>query len=140
RLIAQIVAAVVGAGFVILIQGAAILYYGTYSRFTLFEAPEILAAAPDAAQWVWLPGRAVMGEAAAPLALLLAGAIALAAAIGFSAASYGRLALSTTGLSHVQSRRSPARRPFPAGSQRQALRRKEWRLLLRDPWLVSQTL
>ncbi len=140
RLIAQIVAAVVGASFVILIQGAAILYYGSYSRFALFEAPEILTAAPDALHWVWLPARAVLGEAAALLTLLLVGAMALAATIGFSAASYGRLALSTTGLSHVQSRRAPARRPFPAGSQRQALRRKEWRLLLRDPWLVSQTL
>src|SRR5438477_11223625 len=35
--------------------------------------------------------------------------------------------------------RSPAR-AFRAGSQRQALRRKEFVLLRRDPWLVSQTL
>jgi ABC-2 type transport system permease protein len=140
RLIAQIVAAVVGAGFVILIQGAGILYYGSYSRFTLFEAPQVLAAVPEASSWVWLPARAVMGDWPSLLLLLLVGAVCLAAAIGFSAASYGRLALSTTGLSHVHSRRAPARRAFPAGSQRQALRRKEWRLLLRDPWLVSQTL
>jgi len=35
--------------------------------------------------------------------------------------------------------RSPAR-AFRAGSQRQALRRKEFVLLRRDPWLVSQSL
>jgi ABC-2 type transport system permease protein len=31
-------------------------------------------------------------------------------------------------------------RPFRAGSRKSALRRKEFRLLWRDPWLVSQTL
>ena len=140
RLVAQVVAAIVGAGFIILIQGAAILYYGSYSRFTLFGTPEIVAAAPDPSSWIWLPARALLGDMVALLALLLAGAAALAAAVGISAGSYGRLALSTTGLSHVRTRRAPGRHAFAAGSQAQALRRKEWRLLLRDPWLVSQTL
>ncbi|MEI5617512.1 hypothetical protein WB403_51355, partial [Streptomyces brasiliscabiei] len=38
-------------------------------------------------------------------------------------------------------RTRPAReRPFRGGSPQQALRRKEFILLWRDPWLVSQTL
>ncbi|MCS6759754.1 MAG: permease, partial [Candidatus Devosia euplotis] len=46
RLIAQIVAAIVGAGFVIGLQGAAILYYGKMSRFTILQSAEPVAAAP----------------------------------------------------------------------------------------------
>ena len=36
--------------------------------------------------------------------------------------------------------RARQRAPFRATTPRQALRRKEWMLLRRDPWLVSQTL
>ncbi|MDY6961971.1 MAG: permease, partial [Pseudomonadota bacterium] len=38
RFISQIVAAIIGAGFVIGIQAAAILYYGDFSRFALFQS------------------------------------------------------------------------------------------------------
>ncbi|WDR03999.1 hypothetical protein PSQ19_08270 [Devosia algicola] len=79
RLIAQIIAAVVGAGFIIGIQAAAIIYYGKFSRFTLLQSSEIVAAAPDLANILWLPARAAMGDLAAlvPVALTGFGALAL---------------------------------------------------------------
>jgi len=47
RLVAQIVAAVIGAGFVIALQVAAILSYGTLSRFAVLTSDAVAAFAPD---------------------------------------------------------------------------------------------
>ncbi|KRA40189.1 hypothetical protein [Devosia sp. Root635] len=140
RLIAQIVAGIVGAGFVIGIQAAAILHYGNMNRFALFQSADIVAAAPDIGSLLWLPARAAMGDGMASAIMLAIGLGALALAIGVSASSYGRLAISAAGLNHVSSQRRPSPRAFRAASQRQVLRLKEWRLLQRDPWLLSQTL
>ena len=46
QLIAQILAAVVGAAFVIGIQAAAILSYGTLSRFAVLQSQAVVARAP----------------------------------------------------------------------------------------------
>ncbi|MET3924479.1 permease [Devosia sp. 2618] len=140
RLIAQIVAALVGAGFVIGIQAAAILYYGNMSRFSLFQSADFIAAAPGVESWVWIPARAVMGDLGESLALLVIGLGALGVTIAVTASSYGHHAISAAGLNHVRSQRRPSTRPFRSGSQRHVLRIKEWRLLQRDPWLLSQTL
>jgi ABC-2 type transport system permease protein len=46
----------------------------------------------------------------------------------------------TAGVSHAATRQ-PGRSPrFRARTPRRTLRQKEWKLLLRDPWLVSQSL
>ncbi|KKC37351.1 permease [Devosia epidermidihirudinis] len=140
RLIAQIVAAVVGAGFIIGIQAAAILYYGSFSRFSVFQSADVIAAAPAIGNALWLPAEAAMGDIGALVVCLIIGLGALALTIGLSASSYGRLAISAAGLSHVRSLRKQTNRPFRAASQHHVLRVKEWRLLQRDPWLLSQTL
>lgn len=140
RFIAQIVAAIVGAGFVIGIQAAAIVYYGNMSRFAVFQSAELIAAAPGEDSLLWLPAHALAGDPLALIILLVIGFGALALMIGVSASSYGQLAISAAGLSHVRSQRKPSARAFRAGSQMHVLRLKEWRLLQRDPWLLSQTL
>ena len=140
RFISQIVAAIIGAGFVIGVQAAAILYYGDLSRFSLFQSQAIVEAAPDIGSAFWLPAKAAMGDVRALLIMLAIGLGALLLAIVVSASSYGRLAISAAGLNHVASQRRPSLRAFNPASQRQVLRLKEWRLLQRDPWLLSQTL
>ena len=75
RLISQIVAAIVGAGFIIGIQAAAIFYYGSISRMALFQSPEVIAAAPEVNSLVWLPAKAAMGD---PVALPVLAAAAFA--------------------------------------------------------------
>ncbi|MHA6691202.1 permease [Devosia sp. A449] len=140
RLIAQIVAGIVGAGFVIGIQAAAILYYGNMSPFALFQSADIVAAAPALDSLLWLPARAAMGEPVALTIMLAIGLGALAVTIAGTASSYGHHAISAAGFNHVRSQRRPSARRFRAASQRQVLRLKEWRLLQRDPWLLSQTL
>ncbi|MCZ4347114.1 permease [Devosia neptuniae] len=140
RLIAQIVAAVVGAGFVIGVQAAAIIYYGNMSRFTLLQSAELIAAAPAADSPFWLPAHALLGDPLSLTTLLAVGVGALIMMIVLTASSYGHHAISAAGLSHIRSQRRPSRRSFKPATTRQTLRRKEWRLLQRAPWLLSQTL
>jgi len=140
RFISQIVAAIIGAGFVIGVQAAAILYYGDFSRFALFQTQAIVDAAPMIDSPFWLPAKAAMGDTGSLLIMLTLGFGALALAVAVSASSYGRLAISAAGLNHVASQRRPSANAFRNASQRHVLRLKEWRLLQRDPWLLSQTL
>ncbi|QEE21135.1 permease [Youhaiella tibetensis] len=140
RFIAQVVAAIVGAGFVIGVQAVAILHFGSFSRFTLFQSSEVIAAAPDVDSLLWWPARAAMGEPLPALAVIATGLAALVVTVAATSSSYGFHAISTAGLHHVRRQAKPTRRPFRAWSQHQALRRKEWLLLQRDPWLLSQTL
>lgn len=139
RLIAQIIAAIVGAGFVIGIQAVAILQLGTYSRVSFFQSPAVVAAMPDAASPLWLPARAAMGDGMALAAFAVVGFGALLAVIWLSASSYGRHAIAAAGVAQMRSRQGVAR-AFRLRSVKQTLRAKEWKLLRRDPWLLSQTL
>src|SRR6516164_3215647 len=70
RLIAQILAAVIGAGFVIALQIAAILSYGTLSRFAVLTSDAAAAYAPDPGSLLWWPARAILGDSQALLLLL----------------------------------------------------------------------
>jgi ABC-2 type transport system permease protein len=139
RLIAQIVAAVIGAGFIIGIQAAAILSYGTMNRFAVLQSSSVVAGAPDLSSPLWLPARAAMGDFADLMLILLVGCGALVVAVAISAASFSRCAIAAAGVGQARVRHRTAVAFRPA-SPKQALRRKEWALLRRDPWLVSQTL
>ncbi len=140
RLVAQIVAAVIGAAFVIGLQVAAILSYGTLSRTDVLQSDALLALTPDIGSIFWWPARAVLGDGTALVGVLAASFVILAAAVAIISPRFGEYAIAaaSAGLSPT----SRARRPtnFRAISPRQVLRRKEWLLLRRDPWLVSQTL
>jgi ABC-2 type transport system permease protein len=143
RLAAQVLAAVIGASFLIGIQVVAIFSFNSLSRFTLLQDHALLAAMPAADSLTWLPARAAMGDVAA---LLLLGAVSLgflSLTIWQTSKKFAGLVLSAASVDEVTSVAKPARgvvRPFRQLSARQALRAKEWRLLKRDPWLVSQTL
>src|SRR3954470_17804848 len=79
RLVAQILAAIVGAGFVIALQVAAILSYGTLSRFAVLTSDAAAGLAPDAYSFLWWPARAVLGDIEALLLLLAAALVMLGA-------------------------------------------------------------
>ncbi len=140
RLTAQIVAAVIGAAFVIGLQVAAILSYGTISRASVLQSQAVLAHAPDLDSIVWWPARAALGDIIPLVGVLALGLALLGIAIVLVAPRFGEYALVAAGtgnFSHAGARRQTAFRP---ASPQAALRRKEWLLLRRDPWLVSQTL
>jgi ABC-2 type transport system permease protein len=139
RLAAQIVAAVVGATFVIGLQVAAILSYGTLSYFTFLKSDLLVSYVPTVESLIWWPARAMLGDPTALTAVLGIGALLLAAAIVTFSARFGEHAIAAAGISDagvIQRRRQGFRAVSPKG----ALRRKEWTLLRRDPWLASQTL
>lgn len=140
RFVAQVVAAVIGAAFVIGLQIAAILSYGTISRVSVLQSQAVLAHMPNSESVIWWPARAVLGDGVALFVVLVVSLTMLAAVIAVVAPRFGAYAISAAsvdGSPVVQVRRATA---FRATSPQHALRSKEWTLLRRDPWLVSQTL
>jgi ABC-2 type transport system permease protein len=140
RFVAQVVAAVIGAAFVIGLQVTAILSYGTLSRASVVESQTVVARAPGLDSFVWWPARAALGDGFALADVLVLSLALLAAVTTLVAPRFGEYAVtasSTADATACDARRSTR---FHSTSPRGALRRKEWMLLRRDPWLVSQTL
>ncbi len=140
RLIAQVVAAVVGAAFVIGLQVAAILSYGTISRVAVLQSQAVLAHAPGLASLLWWPARAALGDGVPLVGVIALSLALLGLAIVLVAPRFGQYALVAAGAGHSSSIGLRPLTAFRSMSPRSALRRKEWMLLRRDPWLVSQTL
>ena len=139
RLAAQIVAAVIAAVFIIGLQVAAILSHGTLSRMVFLESDTLVALVPDVDSLVWLPARAALGDLKA-LVVVLGGSLALlGGAILVFSARFGDHAIAASSVAGTGARQA-ARSGFRARSAARVLRQKEWTLLLRDPWLISQTL
>lgn len=140
RLASQIVAAVIGAAFVIILQVAAILSYGDLSRTEFLKSPSLIAAAPALDSAIWIPARAILGEAPALVIVFLTGLLTFALAIlGFARrfADYATIAVAENRTPSTRRQRADR---FAAASPAIVLRRKEWLLLARDPWLMSQSL
>jgi ABC-2 type transport system permease protein len=140
RLIAQIAAAVIGAGFVIALQFAVIASSGTVSRVALLASAPIVAMAPDIDSIVWWPARAVLGDVYALTIVLGASLVALGASIAAVAPRFASCVTAAASAAQTAARPSRPEAGFRTASPMATLRREEWRLLLRDPWLVSQTL
>ncbi|MDB5637605.1 MAG: permease [Bradyrhizobium sp.] len=139
RLVAQILAAIIGAGFVIALQIAAILSYGTLSRFAVLTSDAAAAFAPDLDSIVWWPARAALGDGEALLLLVAGGLMLLGVVMALFSASFADTAVRVSA-NAAPSQQGSRAKAFRRGSRQQALRRKEFLLLRRDPWLVSQTL
>ena len=139
RTIAQIASAFIGAVFAVGLQVAAIQSFGVPDRMAFLRSDALAALAPDPTSPVWGLARAAMGYPV-PLAVLVFVVIAsLGTAIAVLAPRFGHYVLLAGGVARGPSQRGGTglgRALSPA----QALRRKEWALLRRDPWLISQTL
>ena len=141
RLVAQIVAAVIGAAFVIGLQVAAILSYGTMSRIDFLQSDAVLARAPDAGSIVWLAGaRDPWRCAGARDRARREPRAARRRHRGVLGAASASMPIAAAGVSGSRVRQARWSSAFRRASPKAALRRKEWTLLRRDPWLVSQTL
>ena len=139
RLVAQILAAIIGAGFVIALQIAAILSYGTLSRFAVLTSDAAAAIAPDINSVVWWPARAALGDGETLLILLAVGLALLGTVMAVFSSQFADTAVGVSA-NAVRTNRGSSTSPFRVSSRQQALRWKEFMLLRRDPWLVSQTL
>jgi len=139
RLVAQILAAIIGAGFVIALQVAAILSYGTLSRFAVLTSDVAAAYAPDPDSPVWWPARAAIGNSELLALLLAASFVLLGGVMAVFSPKFASTVVSASAAA-TTIRRGPRTTAFRRGSRQQALRWKEFMLLRRDPWLVSQSL
>ena len=139
RFVAQILSAIIGAGFVIALQVAAILSYGTLSRFTVLTSDAVAAYAPDIDSILWWPARAAIGDVAPLLLVLALSLMLLGSVMATFSPRFADTALDAAAQS-AATRCNTRSKTFRGGSRRQSLRRKEFTLLMRDPWLISQTL
>ncbi|MEM1047494.1 MAG: permease [Pseudomonadota bacterium] len=140
RFIAQVIAAVIGAGFAIIVQIFAIVSYGRMSRLSVFMDTDVARALPGTESLVWLPARAFVGDVGAAFFFIAAGFGLLALVIALFSKRFAELALSTASVREHSGRTRNRTTGFRARSVRQVLRRKELVLLVRDPWLMSQSL
>jgi ABC-2 type transport system permease protein len=140
RFAAQVAAAIIGAAFVIGIQLAAMLSTGTLSRAAFLHSPVVVSHAPDIHSVFWWPARAALGDAICLLAVAaVCGTLFLIVAI-VAAPRFAGCALAAGSIAHETAPSRQTNRPFRSRSSAQALRWKEWLLLVRDPWLMSQSL
>jgi ABC-2 type transport system permease protein len=140
RVVAQILAAVVGAAFMVSLQVAAIIYYGTFSRIDILRSESLVALAPDFASILYWPARAMQSDPIALAGVLSIGVSLLAAAAIMFSPRFGDHVISAAGVARTSVRQRLSSTRFRTVSPKRALRNKEWMLLLRDPWLMSQTL
>ncbi len=140
RLVAQIIAAVVGAVFVIGVQALAILSANTLSRFAALQSDMLKRIAPGVDSVLWWPARAIMGDVPALVGVMAVSVLLLAAATMAFAGRFGVYATAAAGVSATLIRQRRRANAFGRTTPQRMLRRKEWTLLRRDPWLVSQTL
>jgi ABC-2 type transport system permease protein len=139
RLVAQIVAAIIGAGFVIALQVAAILSYGTLSRFAVLTSDAAAAYAPALDSPLWWPARAAIGDGMVLSWLMAGGLVLLGVVMAVFSPRFADTVVSVAATARSV-RRGPRAIAFRGGTRQQALRAKEFLLLRRDPWLLSQSL
>jgi ABC-2 type transport system permease protein len=140
RLIAQIVAAVIGAAFVIGLQIAAIFSAGNLSRYSALQSDWMLQHVPNTTSAFWWPARAVLGDYVALVSVVAFAVSVLGLAIAVFSSRFGEHSIAAAGVSSAAVRQRRSGLTFRRRSPARTLRRKEWTLLQRDPWLVSQTL
>lgn len=140
RLIAQIMAAVVGASFIIGLQVIAIVSYGSLSRLSVLNSDAVMRAVPTLESWWWLPAHAATGNLSALFATLLGAGVFFLMATRVGASAFQKTVLEALSVSVDKITQTPTKTPFVIRSKHGALMRKELMLLARDPWLVSQTL
>ncbi|MEE4014984.1 permease [Roseibium sp. FZY0029] len=140
RFYAQILAAVVGATFLIGMQVVAILSFGSMSRFTLFDPAFLANHAPDAGSPWWFLSHAVAGQTSATFLVFAVSLVFFAVGAWRGAVQFRSIVVLALGVTEKTPRGRTSERAFRGYSPLGALVHKELKLIVRDPWLVSQTL
>lgn len=139
RVIAQILAALIGAAVLLLSQLHALLPDSTRNALLGWLLRQVGPGGWMAADsWLWWPARAARGELLPLLSFVLlgAGVFTLAIALTWRSFLHGSQELVAAAAPRAtgRTRANFTRRPW------QVLLLKEWKLLLRDPHIISQTL
>lgn len=140
RVISQIVAAFVGASFVIGIQLVAIASIGTISRISFLKSEYFTSIAPNIDHWIWIPAKAASGDIAAIATFISLTVIIFGSILALYAGQFGETVLKASSGDFSRTGNSKRKVKFISKSAASVLRQKEWKVLLRDKWLFSQTL
>jgi ABC-2 type transport system permease protein len=146
RLAAQVIAAIIGSAFIIAIQVVAITSIGSMSQTAFFQSQIVIDHAPGPGNALWIPARAILGDPLSVVIVLTVGVLVLLVPMLLLSARLGDYALAAATADAAPGRKNNAGITrlflgrFRGATQGQLLRRKEWVLLLRDPWLASQSL
>ena len=92
-----VLAAVIGAAFIVGLQVGAVLSYGALSRTDVLRSQTLEAPALDLASAFWWPARAALGDIPALAAVLAASAMLFAAAILLLAPRFADVAIMASG-------------------------------------------
>lgn len=139
RVAAQITAAIVGGVFVIGLQTAAMFSSGTLQRLSVLQSETVLAHAPAPDSPVWWPAAAALGNGWDLFFVLAASLLIFLAVTARYAPRFAGYVLAASSVSEISRPAAGAHR-FKVLSPAASLRRKEQLLILRDPWLISQSL
>ncbi len=139
RLAAQILAAVIGGAFVIGLQIAAIFSTGTASRLALLRSRYVLANVPSLHNVLWWPARAALGDGAILTAVTAVSLVLLLAAMILYAPRFAAYAITATSTSERSGTSRGHEGSFCVRTAPSSLRHKEIIILMRDPWLISQS-
>lgn len=140
RVVAQVIGAVAGALLFLLSQAGNFMSYGDGTG-----APSAItrmmnaSGAIDLHSPLWLPARAALGEPLAVVLLGMAGLLAACLTVGFTHRFFVHGLQQAAGAGRVTSRPGTIRYRFER-SLFAAVIAKEWRLIRRDPHLISQVL
>ncbi len=138
RAATQVLATLVGAWFVICAQIFNFLPVATKDALHAALAHPVPGSWADTGTLLWLPARAAFGDLDALLSWSGFGLIVFGLAILTLAQAFAHGALIAAG-APASAARKTSQKSFRC-DRAGALRRKEWRLLARDPYLVSQVL
>jgi ABC-2 type transport system permease protein len=139
RLAAQIAAAIVGGLFVIGLQSAAMFSSGSLSRTAFLKSQWVLGHVPDPGSLLWAPARAALGDERDLLWTLGLAVLVFLAVTLRTAPNFAAYVTAATSVVRVPGRQASGGR-FSVLGPAAALRQKERALILRDPWLISQSL
>jgi ABC-2 type transport system permease protein len=138
RLYLQVTATLIGASFVLAAQAFSLVpaSWRNMASAAIFDPPP--GSLLDHRGALWLPARAAMGDPVALFVWLSCGLLALIASVAFC----GGRVLTTVASAAGSSPNEEANRETRSfrGGVGPSLRRKERKLIVRDPWLLSQIL
>jgi ABC-2 type transport system permease protein len=106
----------------------------------VLKSETFVAVAPNVDSLVYWPALAVLGDPAALAGVLAASLVLIAVSIVTFSPRFGDLAVAATSISTTVTRQRRWSKGFRRPTRKRALRQKEWMLLRRDPWLMSQSL
>ena len=139
RVVAQVLGAVAGAFLFLLSQAGSFLSHDAGVTPSVLKQLVDVGGSIDAASPLWLPARAALGDAMAVALLALAGLAAAWATVGLTHRFFVHGLQQAAGSSRIAKRSGSLRYRFDR-SLFGSIVIKEWRLIWRDPHLISQVL